>query len=243
MHSPAHLSGPSFPERFPRWSLERTVRTHRMAEQQRQKWHFFFFLFFSGQAGQIACLRDGKQEAHLKAFPESKWWDAVGRLVAPLSPFLSSSHRSVGGGGAPIHRSSTATSHSTSNYARAADQEIVWFLQFKEISSNWVTLYKRLNAPARRSFLTAAAQRQHLSGLHQVTVQKEENKCGFHVTGSLHEQFTCWYASHGAKWMALNIIQLTTIYSFGATLRRLDLGGGNLGSKCQLVRKYKKGIQ
>lgn len=38
--------------------------------------------------------------------------------------------------------------------------------------------------------------------------------------------------------MALNRIQLTTIYSFGATLRRLDLGRGNLGSKCQLVRKY-----
>lgn len=48
-----------------------------MAEQQRQKWHFFslffFFFFFSGQAGQTARLRDGKQEAHLKAFPESKW--------------------------------------------------------------------------------------------------------------------------------------------------------------------------
>ena len=44
------ISGPSFPERFPRWSLERTDRTHRMAENQRQKWHFFLlllgFLFF-----------------------------------------------------------------------------------------------------------------------------------------------------------------------------------------------------
>lgn len=153
-----------FPSAFPDGAESAAVRTHRngwaTATEMAFLFSFFFFFFFSGQAGQTARLRDGKQEAHLKAFPESKWWDAVGWLVAPLSPFLSSSHQSVGGGGAPIHRSSssnsstqhTATSHSTSNYARAADQEIVWFLQFKEISSNWVTLYKRLNAPRSALF-------------------------------------------------------------------------------------------
>lgn len=108
VHSPAHLSGPSFPDGAESAPSE---RTGWLSNSDRNGADFLFFFLFSGQAGQTACLRDGKQEAHLKSFPESKWWDAVGRLVAPLSRFLSSSHQSVGGGGAPIHRSSTQQLH------------------------------------------------------------------------------------------------------------------------------------
>lgn len=80
-------------------SLKRTLRTHRMDERQRQKCHFF-----SEQAGNGTAERS-QTRSPTEAFPKSKWWDTVGRLVSPFSLFLSSTHQSVGGGGAPIHRS------------------------------------------------------------------------------------------------------------------------------------------
>lgn len=83
-------------------------------------------------------LTGPKQEAHLKHFQRASreiLW--VGYLLPSLPFSLHSTERGRRWGSHPPRH--TATSHSASNYARAADQEIVWFLQFKKISSNWVT--------------------------------------------------------------------------------------------------------
>lgn len=84
-------------------SLKRTPRMHWTPERQQHKCHFFLLL----QREQREWLRAPRREAQSEAFPESKWRDTVGRFVAPLSRslFSLSTHQSVGGGGAPIHRS------------------------------------------------------------------------------------------------------------------------------------------
>lgn len=163
----------------------------------------------------------------------------MGRLVSPLSPFLSSSHQSVGGGGAPIHRRSTQQLHTPHQIMPALPTRKLCdsysLRRSHQTGSLYISVLMRLLCALSSLPLHSDSICQ---GYIKSLFKKEENKAGFHVTGSLHEQFTCWYASHGAKWRAQNRFQLTTIYSFGATLRRLDLWRGNLGSKCQLVRKY-----
>lgn len=74
------------------------------------------------------------KRAHLKQFQgasggEMLWLTCSLRCLSPLIRRRWGSHQ--------LHNA--ATSHSTSRYARAAYREIVRFLQFNEISSNWVT--------------------------------------------------------------------------------------------------------
>ena len=115
-------------------ALERTLRTHRVSERRQRGCHFLFFLSFATWKRSAERTRSPSESVFQRASGE----DTVGRLVAlsPLSPLSSlsslpfplslySSERGRRWGSHPPQH--TATSHSASHYAWAADQEIVWF--------------------------------------------------------------------------------------------------------------------